>query len=144
MLKLKPQPKILTIWRFFLVLFACIPAFGVSLVFPLGSKKWTAWSIVWILLFLLVYLVYLPMYYKRVDFIVNKELLTVRRGVIHYKVYSLPIAHIQYATMVENPLDRMFGLASLRVIAPGGSLYMQGLKKTDAQKLADRFSEKDG
>lgn len=136
MLQLRPQPTVLKIWRVFLVAAFCIPAFVLSLVLEVGGLPWLLSTGGWLLAFFILYLFYLPAFFHSHRYSLEGGKLILRRGVIYHNVYSLEVGRVQFSTLVINPLDRLFGLASLRVVAAGGDLYLPGLKRADALLLS--------
>ena len=133
----KPQRSILRLWRIVLTAAACVPAFLASLIFSPPTPGWLIANGVWILLFLFFYIVYLPLRYRKLAFKLSSEAVTVYSGVFYTRVRILPIANIQFTTLWDSPLHRMFGLCSLFIAAAGARVAVAGLTRQEAQALAE-------
>lgn len=134
---LKPQPALLTIWRLSLTCAAIPPAFLISLCLRIGGRAWSIATVIWALLFLFLYLVYLPLKFRRLAFTLKNERLTVHSGGFYIRMREMPLENVQYVGILISPFDALFGLASVSVIAAGGRVLVPGLRKQDALNLAD-------
>lgn len=134
--KMKPQLKILSIWRMILAISMVIPAFANALFFPFRSRTWLFVSLGWIALFLALYLFYLPLRYHKLSFTVGNERILLYSGALYTRIRSLPLRNIQYVSVYQNPLERLFGLCSLVAVAAGGRISLPGLRREDAEALA--------
>lgn len=68
-----------------------------------------------------------------------------RRGYITRKVTAMPFNRIQHVAVTESFLDKVFGIASLKIYTAGGSggdINIPGLKPEAAERLRDTISEK--
>jgi len=68
-----------------------------------------------------------------------------KSGLIWRDTTIVPFNRIQHVEIGEGPIERMFGLASLRVFTAGGSksdLVVPGLNKPDAQTIKGFLAEK--
>lgn len=133
---MKPQPKILTIWRIVLTLCAVVPAFLNAILFPVPGRLWLWVSVVWIALYLAMYLVYLPLKYQKLTFSVSEERILLYSGVLYTYVRSIPLRNIQFTAITKTPFDHLFGLCSLVVTAAGGRIVLPGLREKDAEALS--------
>ncbi|MEE9414038.1 MAG: PH domain-containing protein [Acidimicrobiales bacterium] len=71
---------------------------------------------------------------------VREHDLTVRRGVILRSVTSVPFNRVQHAALHNGPIERAFGLSTIRVFTAGGSgadLAIEGLAANDAATMQD-------
>lgn len=132
----KPQRQLLTIWRVALAICAFIPAFIISLILEAPGAAWLALAALWLLLFLALYLIYLPMCFRALSFKIEGNTLIRRGGVVYSSTRSLPFSSIQYVTVTAAPLERIFGLRSLVAAAPGGRIVISGLTPKKAEELA--------
>jgi membrane protein YdbS with pleckstrin-like domain len=63
-----------------------------------------------------------------------------RKGLVFRKTIALPFNRVQHIEVASGPLQRLFGLASLKFFTAGGSgvdLRMDGLAATDAERLRE-------
>lgn len=139
MSRIKPQPGVLTIWRIAAALAMVAPAF-LSALLTQGSV-WIGLSAVWITVFLLLYLVYLPLRYEKLHFTVEETQITLYSGVLYTRVRAMPLHSIQFTAVRRNPLEALFGLCSLEVTAAGGQLVLPGLRLRDAEALSRVLSD---
>lgn len=132
----KPQLQIITIWRIMLTLAVIVPAVLICLFLRVGSFAWTLAAAGLAALFLAAYLVYLPLFYKKMSFGVSDGKLVLKTGVFTTRVVAMPVPQIQFVTVIRPVLGRVFGLASVIAVAPGGRVAVRGLKAADAERLA--------
>jgi membrane protein YdbS with pleckstrin-like domain len=119
-----------------------LPAFVIQVLFRFGSMAWLVGAGVWLAVFLLVFLVYLPLLFRRLSFVLQEKRITRRGGLIFHAIRSFPVAGVQYVTLVRNPLERMFRLTSVVLVVAGGRMLLPGLSEKDAKALADQLGER--
>ncbi|MDR2909160.1 MAG: PH domain-containing protein [Oscillospiraceae bacterium] len=136
---LTPQPRILTVWRASLVGAAFVPAFLSSLIFSPGEPGWWAASALWLTLFLLCYLWYLPSRFKRLSLAVEEDRFIQTGGVFLRISRTAPFGSVQFLRLSSSPIHRYFGLSSLIIVAPGGRILMPGLRAEEAERLVSVF-----
>lgn len=133
---IRPQANILKVWRIMLVIGAVPPAFLCSLLLEPGSKWWLLASAIWITAFLGAYLFYLPARYSAFSFHLADNTLYLSYGVFFRRKSALPVSSVQFTSLVANPVQSLFGLCSLMVVAPGARAFIPGLLRKDAEALA--------
>lgn len=131
-----PQPQILAIWRIILTLVTVIPAFLVSLFLRSGSTAWAVSISVLALMYLVVFLVYLPLLYKKMSYSVSEERILYITGVFYTRVMSAPVSGVQYVSVFQSVFGKIFGLASVVATLAGGRIVISGLKLADAESIA--------
>ena len=136
MTPIKPQQKVLSLWRALAVALAVPPAFLCSFMLRAPSPIWLAGTGGWVAVFLFFYLFYLPRRYLGLSFRIHGGALELFSGVFVRRHCLLPIANIQFTTVVANPCSRIFGLCSLRVVSPGARMLIPGLTRRSAEELA--------
>ncbi len=69
--------------------------------------------------------------------------LLVRRGVLFRRLSVIPYGRMQYVDVTAGPLERAFGLASVRMhtAAAASDARVPGLDEADATVLRDRLSQ---
>lgn len=70
-----------------------------------------------------------------------------RSGLIFRKVVVLPFSRVQHVEISSGPLQRKFGLASLKFYTAGGAgidLQIDGLAESDAARLREFIMEQAG
>jgi membrane protein YdbS with pleckstrin-like domain len=140
--EIKPLPSLLSLWRGFAAVGALLPAFVTSVLFQPLSPAWLVATAVWLAVFFVIYLIYLPLLHRRLLYSVSDGRVTMRAGVFYHNIRSLPIAGIQYITVVRTPLDRLFRLYTVILAVAGGRMLLAGLGKEDADDLAALLGER--
>lgn len=85
-------------------------------------------------------------FYKKAYALRQKDILY-RSGLFWRKTVILPFNRIQHSEVNHGPIDRIYGLASLKLFTAGGSasdLTIPGLLDDDAHKLKDFIALKTG
>jgi len=136
MKQIRPHAKLLRTWRVYLILLSILPAFALSLFMQVGSTSWFIAAGAWGIVFLCIYLLYLPARRRGLSFSIDARAITRKSGVFFLKTETLPLCAVCFTAIIRSPVVRMFGLCSLRIAAPGVSLSVPGLMRTDAQALA--------
>lgn len=139
MIILKPQPNMLTIWRILLSLAAIGPAFFIAFFF--SGALYQVLTILWFILYLGAFLFYFPRLYQSLIYIINDDMITLRRGVFYQYVYSIPLRQVQFTALSASPISRLFGIVTLRVVAPGSKVYLPGLLLADARKFSKEITQ---
>jgi len=112
-------------------------AFLISLVIVVFSVQWFLVVAVWLALFLLCWLWYLPQRSKNMSLSITTEKITMHIGIFVRKIQVLPLGSIQFVSVWQNPLQRLLKICSLHIVAPGGKLVFPGLLNKSAEKLVD-------
>lgn len=138
----KPQPKLRICWRIQLALLMFVPAFFHALLFSSALYRWVGCTLVWLLIFFAVDLVYFPARLRRLSLTITPSHIILTDGVFFPLTRTLPLANIQLTTVYRGPFQRLFGLSTLMVTAAGGRLIFPGLRREDAQLLCDTLPDK--
>lgn len=138
----KPQPRILMKWRINLALFMLIPAFLIALLFPVASRVWIILCAAWLVAFLGMYLVYLPLRYRGLSFTVEDDRILLYSGVLYTRVRCIPLRNVQFTTIHRSFADYVAGLCSLAVTSAGGRAVLPGLRPWDAEALSASLTER--
>ena len=67
--------------------------------------------------------------------LVRERDLSYRRGVIVRSVETLPFSRIQHARIERGPMQRMLGIATVKVNTAGPDVRISGLSLADAERL---------
>lgn len=135
----------LTGWITFAV-FAILIIAGLVVLHLVASMP--AW--VWILIYVSGGLVLLALglsahywpglYYRRLYFRVDSAGIEIKRGVIWRKVISVPRSRVQHTDVLQGPIERRFGLATLTIHTAGtadSSVRLGGLNHETASSIRD-------
>jgi membrane protein YdbS with pleckstrin-like domain len=70
----------------------------------------------------------------------RKHDLVFRKGWLFEKLHIIPLKKIQHCQVKRGPLERRYGLASLKIFTAGGAgadITLSGLTQHDAERLKD-------
>jgi len=69
--------------------------------------------------------------------------LYIRSGALFRRLVAVPYGRMQFVDVASGPLDRHFGVATLRLhtAAPGTSAVVPGVPADEAARLRDRLTE---
>lgn len=124
-------------------MFFCVaPALAGGFLYYTSAKLFTIVTFIWMSLFILLCMIYYPMYYNSYKYSVNGMLIRVRRGVIYERTDAVYIRNLQYTTLSQTPLQKLMDLATLRLYAAGGVVYMPCLNYEEAKLLRIRLGKK--
>lgn len=83
--------------------------------------------------------------FPRKGYLVREKDVSFQRGLITYKVTSVPLNRIQHVEVNQGVLAKMLGLSSVNIYTAGGSssdLSIPGITEAEAQKLKAFLSGK--
>ena len=132
----RPRLGQLFIWQAWTALSGVIPALGVSLLWSPGSSPWKFATALWLVVWLVRLTLWLPVRFFRLGYALEPDRLLVTDGVLFPVVRIFPLAALQTASVSADPLQRLFGLRSLRLTAAGARLVLPGLSAGEAVRLA--------
>lgn len=72
---------------------------------------------------------------SNIGYQVREHDLSYRHGVLIKSVQTVPFVRVQHAEMLEGPIQRKFGLATLNINSAGPDLSIDGLGTEDATRL---------
>jgi membrane protein YdbS with pleckstrin-like domain len=76
----------------------------------------TAFLIIWILV-----LAYIPLYYNRLEYRIEGDAITGKKGVFWRKISTIPYYKITNIDITQGPLQRLFGLSNIHCQTAGAS-----------------------
>lgn len=129
-----------------LALIAVVALFTVNYLSN-NSGEYTAYIIggIGILYLLLVLYTYFG-YYQR-GYAVRQHDILYKKGLFWRSKMVIPFARIQHCEIDQGPIDRMFGLCSIKIFTAGGNssdIAIPGLLPNDANKLKEYIIVKSG
>ena len=140
-MQIKPQPRVLTLWRLLAALVVFVPAFLLSLFVELFSILWIVGTVLWVGIFLYIFLFHLPRFYQNLAIEVTQQEVIVRGGVFYSNLYTIALQNIQFITISSTPLSQLFRLVSLKITMAGGRVRIPGMKREDAERLVEFLKE---
>lgn len=132
----KVSTKIIIVWRVYLTFAAFLPAFALSLRYA-GSFAWWICAGLFVLVFMAVYLFYLPALAKSYAFYFKDNALVLEKGVFYQKTTVLPQHAIQSVSIGGEPLRLALKLADVTFFSAGMRVNLPGLAIDEARALAE-------
>lgn len=83
--------------------------------------------------------------FPKKGYLVREKDVSYQRGLITYKVTSVPLNRIQHVEVSQGVLEKMFGLSSVKIFTAGGTssdLSIPGLTVDEAKKVKAYLSGK--
>lgn len=122
-----------------------VPALA-SVAWALLDEDWAmwAWSIAAFLLALTVWQLWLiPHQVRLLGWKVTDEELLITKGKLWHRFTMVPFGRVQYVDVVSGPIDRRYGLKTLRLntASPSSNARVPGLPADVADKLAKDIAE---
>ena len=99
----------------------------------LAAVVWSAWMIAFAIL-----LTWPIVAFPKLGYVIRDKDILFRKGVVWRSVTAVPFNRIQHVETSNTPLDRRFGLATLKLFTAGGSsgdLKIDGLSAGVAEQL---------
>jgi len=78
--------------------------------------------------------------FQNMGYALRKHDLVFRKGWLFEKLHIIPLKKIQHCQVKRGPLERRYGLASLKIFTAGGTgadITLSGLTQQDAERLKD-------
>jgi membrane protein YdbS with pleckstrin-like domain len=142
---LKAQMLFSLIWILILLVIICI----IFIALPEWSQKKILLLIatpVFVIIGILPLIITYFGYFRKGYAIRQRDILY-KTGLFWRKTVVLPFIRIQHSEVTHGPIDRMYGLASLKLFTAGGStsdLSVPGLLDAEAHRLKDFIAQKTG
>lgn len=132
--KALPQ-RALTLWRVRATLFLIAAAFfcGVLLVF--STSVAVVFGIVALLIYLIFVLLYSPLLYKSYMYSFSEDQVLIQKGVLFCRNVRIRWDRVQYCVLVQGPLQRLFGVASVMILTSGSRELIRDIHVKNAEKL---------
>lgn len=109
------------------------------LYFVLGLS-WAPWLVLGLLLWLIGHWCYLPKQWRHCRFLLRRQDFILQSGVWWHRAVLIPLTKVQHVSVSQGPLQKRFGLATLKVFSAGGFEAEAALPDID-EHLAYALSE---
>lgn len=128
--------RALLLWRVRVTLCA-LPAPVLVALFFADSSVWRrVLSGVWIAAYLIFFLFFYPVMYRKLSFASNGHSFVVHCGVFYNRIKAMEIRNIQHVTCTASPLEKAMGLCTLFVWGAGGLIRVPSMDAGDARALS--------
>lgn len=143
------DPRTIAVWRWSTLIGFAPPAAVLPVVAtivtilgsPIALVLWFAWMLLLLLAVVVVWL-YPPACYRHLRYRIDGTGITIRQGVFWRTQSHLPQARIQHTDVSQGPLQRSYGVATLKLYTAGSRFTrteLPGLEYSDAVALRDRL-----
>jgi len=95
----------------------------------------------------LVALILVKINYSIAGYALRERDVVQRVGVIWRRVTTIPFNRMQHCEIAQGPVEKLFGLSTLKVFTAGGSssdLSISGIRREEAQRIKEFISKKIG
>ncbi|MEG2038844.1 MAG: PH domain-containing protein [Oscillospiraceae bacterium] len=131
----KASKNATTLWKIRLLMLGIIPAFFAALLFNFGSRLFCFATLIWITIFLILAFIYYPLWYKQFSCSITNENAVVNSGLFFRTCRSIGIDKVQYAVLMQTPLQRLLNLVTVVIFAAGGAIMLPNLDKADGETI---------
>lgn len=126
------------------MLFLAVPVIIAGLVLAIIFDELTWLHLIWIgiaLLTVIIAVITLRQA-KAIGFAEREDDLLIRRGIMFHRTTVVPYGRLQFVDVDAGPVDRMFGLASVKLHTASASTdaNIPGLPRDEAERLRDSLA----
>jgi len=91
---------------------------------------------------ILVYMVAAPpVYHSRYRYMITKDKVDVRYGVLILRHIMVPIERVHQVEVSRGPINNLLGLGNVNITTAGGAAPIRYLEIGEAEKIADRLND---
>ncbi len=80
--------------------------------------------------------------YKRVKYLITAKSIETYKGIYYITHEIVPIRKMQQVDIEIGPINKLFNLATVKVITAGGSIELEYVDKSDAEEIASLLKDK--
>ncbi len=131
----KPQYKLIWLWRIRLALICFVISVANSYLFSQGGLIKDIITYSWMGLFVVMFFILLPIAYNKIHYSYDNLSITLNHGMIYYRVKTLKQSNIKFSVVSQSPAEMVLGIYSLRLKAMGGDMVIWGLDKDQCNEL---------
>jgi|SRR5688572_25006924 membrane protein YdbS with pleckstrin-like domain len=142
------DPNTVGVWRWHAALTAVVlalPLLGVVARAP--SPTWLVLPIAYVAIAAYCVWVLPSAHYEALEFGVDDQGITIHRGIFWRSRIALPRVRVQHSDVSQGPLQRRFGVATLKLYTAGSrytKIELPGLAHDDALALRDALISRGG
>lgn len=98
-------------------------------------------SILVVYVLLVAFLLISPLiFYKRYRYKMDSDKVDIRKGVLWITHLMVPIERIHQVDVIKGPINRLFGLADVRITTAGGTAVIQYLEEDVAEQIVEHLN----
>jgi membrane protein YdbS with pleckstrin-like domain len=135
------DPAAITVWCWQCMIATLLATVAAAVaLFPVGSSLWVLTASLVAMIGLLLSWLWPRTYYRHLSYGVDATGIMIQRGVLWRSHIALPRVRIQHTDVSQGPLQRRFGIGTLRLYTAGSRhtmIELSGLAHADAIALRD-------
>lgn len=135
------SPGAIGVWRSQAVVGAMVVALAATvLLLPRAGSEWSLLVVALTATALAASWIWPPLYYRHLRYGVDATGIVIERGVLWRSRIALPRVRIQHTDVSQGPLQRYFGIGTLKLYTAGSRhtmIVLPGLDHADAIALRD-------
>ena len=135
------DPASISLWRWQWVIATLVVAVASAIMlFPHQNSPWIGIAVAIAFCGLLISWLWPPIYYRHLRYSVDATGIVIQRGVLWRSHIALPRVRIQHTDVSQGPLQRHFGVGTLKMYTAGSRhtlIALHGLAHYDAIALRD-------
>lgn len=121
-----------------------VPLLAAAIALPVivSDQPWLHLPWVAVLIWTIVYLIVLYRQAKVIGYAERDDDLLIRRGILFRRTTVVPYGRLQFVDVDTGPIDRMFGLATVKLHTASAATdaTIPGLPRADADRLRDSLA----
>jgi hypothetical protein len=140
---LKPEADLKRLWQFINGFWFVLGAIILLLLLLFAGEPVIIGFLlaVWLLMFLLI-AIYLPAFYKTLEYVVDNDAVRLKKGVFWRIRTTVPYSKITNMDITQGPVERLYKISHIRIQTAGASgtqgvpaeLIMSGIRDSEALK----------
>lgn len=135
--KVSQKTKYILRIRAFIIAF--LFAMVIALFVPKESLLFLMLTALWVVSFTLYICLYLPIRQANTFYSISQTVFCLNSGVIYYTTKTIYLERVQYVATKASPLEKIFGVVTLIIYAPGGKIVISSIDKSDAPKIVQNL-----
>ena len=138
-----PSPRLLTLRRLEVAAVAVAAAIAIVVIAVLVGSSRVLWALLAVVALGVVTERTLGRRFRAWGYLERRDDLLVRRGILFSRLSVVPYGRMQFVDVIAGPLERSFGLATVRLhtAAAASDARIPGLERAEAARLRDRLAE---
>lgn len=142
------DPNTVPVWRWHALLSVLLCSIPLVAIAAGRGSSVAGWGLIAYVLIAIVCVWRLPgAYYRALQFGVDDHGITIRRGIFWRSHIALPRIRVQHSDVSQGPLQRRYGVATLKLYTAGSrytKIELPGLTHDDALALRDALIARGG
>jgi len=134
---IKSERSALTVWRIMLSIVCAAAEFTAAVLLMSNKLALIFATCIISAVFLYMYMVYYPIKLHRFTAELKNSKIIITNSIINKNIYIMEYSKIQFINIITSPLQRLFGICTVLVKAAGGTVYLSGISKSNAEYLKE-------